>query len=425
MKKYFAPAALAAALLGTAAQAQMGGPAPSSGPKPQSHQSAGKVGKAVGEQLNAAQKAMAAKDTAGALAAVKAAQALPDKNEYETYVVNKFLSIVEINVQDYPAATVAAEAAADSTAMPDEDKADMYHNALLLSSQANQFPKAIAYGQALEAIGKLDDVTEAMLAVAYYQSKDEANAEKYAQMSIDASKAAGKSPQQNALIIQTNIEGKKNPNAARQGVEQMAVNSNDPEEWNKLIDDALSHKGVKPIDALYLFRLRYIVGGMKSEDYTILATLASQMHLDKEAATVLEQGISSGKITAGQAGSMYNAARNNAAKDAGILSAVAAAAEKAKTGQDAARLAEDYWGYGRYADVETTARLASSKGGLKDASEASMLLGMAQTAQGKTSEAQATLGSVSGDQGRTRAAQLWALYAQAKGKAAGAAPAAH
>jgi hypothetical protein len=66
------------------------------------------------------------------------------------------------------------------------------------------------------------------------------------------------------------------------------------------------------------------------------------------------------------------------------------------------------------------ARLAQTKGGLKDSGEATMLLGMAQVMQGKNAEAQTTLAGVSGAEARTRAAKLWSLYAQVKAKNAGA-----
>jgi hypothetical protein len=81
--------------------------------------------------------------------------------------------------------------------------------------------------------------------------------------------------------------------------------------------------------------------------------------------------------------------------------------------------AEDYWGYGRYADAETFARMAIAKGGMKDPSEGSMILGLALVAQGKNDDAIAALGQVSGSEGRSKAAHLWSLYAQAKKKQAG------
>ena len=387
------------------------------------------VGKAVGAQLQTAQKAMQAGDWQGALAATKAAQAVPDQNDYETYEINKFLSIEYINLKDMPNATVAAEAAADSPGLQDEDKKDIYHNALLLAVQAQQYQKAITYGQNLEKLGPLDDTLNAMMAVAYYNLKDTANAQKYAQQSIDASKAAGKQPNQNALEIMMSSQAKTNQGAAQATLEQIAVNYNNPTDWGQLIDLALSTKGIRSADAIFLFRLRVLTGAMKNpEDYTLTGSIAEQLGYPTEAVNAYQAGINAGKITSAQAGATFAKARTESAQDQRALSGIAAAAEKSKTGEQDVKLAEDYWGYGRYADVETAARRAIAKGGLKNPQEGQMMLGTALVAQGKYDEAQTTLAGVTSPPALAKAAHLWSLYAQALQKKAGAtqpAPATH
>jgi hypothetical protein len=421
MKKNLLRAAFVAALMSTvsvAGVAMMATPAAA----------ADKLSKDVATDLKAAQDALGTKDTATAMTQIKAAQALSDRTPYDDFTINRFLSAVAAQQQDFQTAAAAYDAFIATTYFadlkPEEQKA-AYHDATIVAQNVQHWPKVIEYGQKLEAMQGLDDLTETMLAIAYYQTKDNANAQKYAQMAIDAAKAKGKEPEPNALIIISNVEGKNNPDAARQAIEALVLSGNNPNDWGKLIDDALSHKGTKAIDALFLFRLRDAVGASKAEDLTMQAGLASQQHLDKEAASVLESGINSGKLTSAQATGL-SAARSAAARDAGVLNSVAAAANSSKNGQAALSLAEDYWGYGRYADVEAMAHLASTKGGLKDPGEATMLLGMAQAMQGKSAEAQATLAGVpSGGEARTRGAHLWSLYAQVKAKNAPAAPAPH
>ncbi|MGN6515135.1 MAG: tetratricopeptide repeat protein [Rhizomicrobium sp.] len=388
--------------------------------------SPGKVGKAVGEQLLAAQKAMAANDWAGALADVKQAQAVPDQNAYETYEINKFLAIIAIQTKDYATAATASEAAADSPAMPDEEKKDMYHNALLLAVQAQQYDKAVVYGQQLAQINALDDSLSAALAQAYYYLKDMANAQKYAQQSIDMAKAAGKPANQTAMEIVMSAQAQNNNQAGAEAtLEQLALQYNDPHNWGTLINVALGTKGIKDQDALYLFRLRQTTGAMSDpSDYSLMGTLAEQLGYPQEAVKVLEAGIAAGKVTSGQVGTTLTKARHDAAQDQRALAQIAAAAAKSKSGEQDVKLAEDYWGYGRFADAEAAARAAISKGGLKDPSEGQMILGLALTAQGKYAEAQTTFGSVSGSAARMKAAHLWSLYAQAKAKGT-TAPASH
>lgn len=426
MKKYFLTAALAMTLLGTTAHAQMAGRKSADDTQQPSDAKPAKgahVTPAVGVALNAAQKALQAKDFATAMTQIKAAQAVPDRTPFDDFNINQFLSAVAADTGDYGTSATAFDAVIASpsfTTLTPEEQTATYHDATVVSQNANHWPQVIAYGQKFESMGKADDLIQTMMAIAYFKTNDNANAQKYAQMAVDAAKAAGKQPEPNALIILGNIEGKTDPEAARKAIEQIILSSNNPDDWSKLIDDALSHKGTKSIDALFLYRLRYQLGAMRSDDYPVLGQIAAQLHLDKEAATTLDQGISSGKITSAQAGGTLSTSRNLAAKDAGVLSAVAAAANSSKSGQAALALAEDYWGYGRYADVEAMARLALSKGGLKDPGEATLLLGSALAVEGKYAEAQTTLAPVSGAEARARAAHLWSLYAQVKAKGAAA-----
>jgi hypothetical protein len=421
MNKSFIRAAFAAALLSTTAAAAMTITATAA----VAADNTNKVGKAVGTPLEAAQKAMQANDFQTALTAAQQAQAVPNQTPYETYVINKFLSIIYVSLKDYPNATIAAEAAADSPVMPEEDKKDILHDALELAAQANQPQKAIGYGQELEKINGLNNRTATMVAVAFYSLKDNANAKKYAQMAIDAAKAAGEKPEQNALIIISNTQGNADPEAARRSLEQLAVNGGDPGDWNRLVNDAFSQKGLADADALNLYRLLFFAGAMQSaDDYNYMGSLAEAQRDSTEAVKVFHAGVSDGKISSADANAKMGKARSEAAADEGILSTVISAAQKSKRGEDAMQVAQDLWGYGRYADVESLVRDAQTKGGAKDPGEINVLLGMAQVAQGKYDAGLATLGQVSGSPGRMRTARLWSLYAQSKQQGT-AAPAAH
>ena len=256
MKKNFLRAAFVAALMSTASVTGM---AMTTTPA----QAADQLSKDVAVDLKAAQDALTAKDIATAAAQIKAAQALADRTPFDDFTINRFLSAVAAQQQDYATAATAYDAfiAAPffNNLKPEEQKA-AYHDATIVSQNAQHWSKVIEYGQKLEAMQGLDDLTETMIAIAYFQTKDNTNALKYAQMAVAAAKAEGKEPQPNATIIIGNIEGKSDPDAARRAIETLILSSNNPDDWGKLIDDALSHKGTKSIDALFLFRLRNAVG---------------------------------------------------------------------------------------------------------------------------------------------------------------------
>jgi hypothetical protein len=387
-----------------------------------------KVSPAVGKPLSEAKKAMDAKDYATALTDIKEAQAVPDHTPIDDYRINQFLAIVAYNLKDTATATTAMEAAADSPAMPDEDKPSTYHNAFGLAAQAKQYDKAITYAHDLEALGPLDDTTSFQVALMYYNLKDSAHAQQYAQKSIDLAKAAGKQPDPDALRIVMNGQIQQNDRGAvESSLEALVVADPDnaANSWHDLVNLAFQEKGADEIDGIFLYRLKVLAGAMTDgEDYTTLASTDEQFGYPTEAVDILQKGIASGKVSTAQAGAQLAKARKDSALDQRELPEAISGAAKSKNGENEVKLGEDYWGYGRFADAEASARRAMAKGGLKYPAEGPLLLGATLVAQGKYDEAIQVFGQINGQPAAVRTAHLWTLYAQGKAKRAPAAPAA-
>ena len=362
---------------------------------------ADKVGKEVGVPLQAAQKAAEAQDWAGALASIKQAQAIASKTPYEEYVINKFLSIVAINLKDMNTARTAAEAALASPAMPPEDRKDLLHNAFILESANNNYPGIIQYGKQLEAVAPLDAEQNANMAIAYYNTKDTATAQQYAQKAIAAAKAAGKQPPQAALEITMNAQAQANPEAAVATLEQIVSQNNAPAEWSKLISVSFGAKGMNDVIAMDLYRLMLVTKSFSANEAGLAGKLANQLRYYGDAVAILE--------AAGVHGADLNTARAQAAKEQGLLNTEISAAHKSG-GTAAVNVAEALYGYGRYADAEALARQAGKAG--KNPGEAEMIVGMAQVRQGKFADAATTFQSVSGNPAMMKAAHLWGIYAR-------------
>jgi tetratricopeptide (TPR) repeat protein len=297
----------------------------------------------------------------------------------------------------------------------------MLHNALILAANGKDYPKAISYGQQLDKLNLLDDETSAMVALAYYNTKDIPTAKIYAQKAIDMAKAAGKQPNEVAMQIVMSAQAATDQNAALGTLEQIVVSYNRPDDWDQLVGVSLGTKGITNADALNMYRVLYIQGPMKTgDDYTYMGSLAEAQRNFVEARNVWQAGVAAGKISGN---AELSKARGEAASDEKIIDQAIAAAQKSKKGEDGMQIAQDLWGYGRYADVESIATAAKAKGGIKDPGEADVLIGMAQIAQGKYDAGIATLGQVAGSAARTRTAHLWVIYAQTKQKAGAAAPA--
>ena len=384
---------------------------------------ADKPSREVAKPLSDAQKAMQAGDYATALTDIKTAQAATDRTPYDDYLINSFLAQVYIGQKDYASADAPLEAAADSPAIPDDQKKSTYSNAFQLAMFAKHYQKAISYGQLLQGMNALDYKGDADMAIAYYFLKDSANAQKYAQQSIDGAKAAGQTPDENMMkIVMNGALQQKDSAGVQTSLENLAQQYNQSDSWGKLADLVLNTKGMQDIDELYLLRFKSMFPDvMVGQDYLALASVANTKGYATEAYNVMQKGIAAGKMTAAQAGPLYAQAKSGASIDEHSLGQIAASAQKSKTGEQDIKLAEDYWGYGRFADAEAAARRAISKGGMKDPNEGPMLLGMLLVMQGKYDEAVQTFSQVHGSAARMADAHLWTIYAQTQAKKAGGA----
>jgi tetratricopeptide (TPR) repeat protein len=413
MKMRTARAVLFACLMGTASAVVLTLPATPA----YAAAKAASVSAPVGKLLGPAQKLMAANDFAGALALVKQAQALPDQTDFDKYEINNFLANISLGTKDYDTADQAYEAMADSPAIPDEEKATTLHNATLLANQAKHYDKSVKYGQAYIALGgpnANDPTIIAAMAQSYYFTNDFTNAAAFAQKAIDAT-PAGQPPNRAALEIKLSSQIKaKQEDQAAATLEQIVTYYNDADDWGQIIDFALGVKGVKDIDILHIYRLRLAAkANGNEEDYRLSATLANQLGYPGEAEAFLNAGIAAGKVNRGD--KMVGAVHTAANSDRAVLPQLEKIA-RTSGGDIGMKLAETYYGYGRYAEAEAAARAALAKGGAKlDQNEANMLIGESLLMQGKTADAIAAFNAVRNPSaGMAKAQHVWLVFANRK-----------
>ncbi len=411
MNKSFVRAAVAACLMSSAVAFSPAFAA--SGPS---------VSPAVGKALEPAQKLLQANDYASAMTLIKQAQALPDQTPYDTFEINTFLASAALGLKDYDTADTAYEAMADSPAMPDTEKASTLHNATLLAAQYKHYDKAIKYATAYIALGgPPDPVVFAALAQSYYFANDFANAEATAQKSIDAT-PAGQPPNRGALeiIFGSQVKAKKQDEALLT-LEKMITYYNDPDDWGQLIGTALGVKGIKDFEALDIYRLRLPTHATTDgDDYAVWGGLALANNLPVEADTIFQAGLSAGKLSAGgKVGAQIANARSRAVTDRKTIASFDATARKSPSGELDAKLADTYFGYGRYDDAVDAARRALQKGGPKaDPAQLNMVIGMSLAIKGDAAGAMAALNAIkSPSVGMAKAIHLWTLFINSKSAA--------
>ena len=378
-----------------------------------------KISKAISKPLSAAQKALEAKDWATAIAKGKEAQALSDQTDYDTFMINYLLGLAYFNSGDKADATTAFLAATQSTTAPADQKSTVLRIALKLANDAANYSKVIELGEMALKTGPVDETVAEIVAVAYYNKNDCANALATTPKAIAAAQAAAKIPERSTYQVQLMCQNKAKDMAAEiKTLESMANLYGQPEDWGNLLEFSLgvlpTSKVFREISVLDVLRLGLITKAeLVADDYTLMADLALGLHNPGDSQNALRVGLQSGKLTQAKIGAKLNKVNADAAGDEQTLGAAEAAAAKSGTNERDVSVAEGYYSYGHYADAVRVAQRAVGKPGSKRL-QAQLLLGMSQAAMGDNANAAQSLALVKGDAGMERTAFLWSLYATRK-----------
>ncbi len=361
--------------------------------------------RSVNNALAEAQKAANGGDLATAKAAVDKARGVDDRTDYDNYMINEVALAVAVKMNDMAAADAAAEAAVESPALPEDQKPNALRTALILANNQKHFDKAIGYAKQLEAMNTTDPVAQTAITQAYYLGKDYPNALNYTQKRIAALEAAGKKPNRETLQIMLDIEvAQKDESGAEKTLEQLVAQFNDPKDWTQMIDVAMSSKGLRDVEVIWLGRLLFLTGATASpDDASLVGSTASRLTFFGDAEVAQQHG-----------GSGFPDPTARAAADKKTIQAQIAAGEK-QNGQYNAKLAEALYSYGMYPEAEAAAKRAMEKGGAKDSTEAPMVLGQALMAEDKYDDAIAAFNQIQGGGPATaRITRLWVDYANIK-----------
>ena len=373
-----------------------------------------KITPAVLKPLQAAQVANNKKDFPAAIAAIDQAKAVSDRTPYDNYMIHRFAMSVHIAMQDLPGAATEIEAALDPdpSVVPEADKASMYKTALQLASLQKHNDKAMAYAKVLQTTTPPPDAeTQTLITGALYRGGDYAGATAIAQKNVDAATAAGKAPARSDLdIIMASQVKQKDEAGAERTLETLVATYGMQEDWDQLSSVALTTKGMRDLDYVYMGRLIVLQAGkVKTADATLVGSAANsnKLGLYGDAETMQKFG--------------GPAPDPRAAADKKTLPKQIADGAK-NDGEYNVKTAEAAYGYGQYADAEKLARAAKTKPGVKDPTEPDMVIAMSLVAQGKYAEAAPIFDGVKPtNPASARVVRLWTYFTKTKANPATAA----
>ena len=363
----------------------------------------------VQKALVEAQTASKKQDFTAALAAIAKARAISARTPYDNLQITRYAMSLHVQNKDMANATVEGEAAADMdpAVIPDDEKPMVYTAGLQLALTAKHYDKAAKYAKLLQTTTPPpDENVQSMAAQAMYLGKDFAGAQELAQKNIAAAKATGKLPQRTDYeIIMSSQVQTNNQGAAEQTLEQMVATYDDPKDWAQYLAVSLGVKGMRDIDYVYLGRLMFSTKApMQPTDMQLVGSNANKQGLYGDAEQAQKQGGPAPDSRMGADRKSIPQQITQGAKEGGEYNV---------------KLAQALYGYGMFAEAETAANLAKTKGGVKDPTEADMVIGMSQLGQGKAAEAAATFDGIkAANPASARVVRLWGIHAKAKARPA-------
>lgn len=396
MNSAFRTALMAALLVGTAALTIA---EPAAGQKKgQAAQPRLALDKAERTAVAPLQAAVAARNWAGAAAALPAAQA-GARSSVGRYVVARLQLQIGLETQNLPMQAQAIDTMISSgVAEPSELPALLQNQAALVGRGTDMKRTEAAYTRLIEAD---PNNWQAMVDLARIKVdlRKPFDAPPLVDRAIAIREAAGQKPPESWYIygLRLAIDNKQAPVANRLGA-RLAAAYPSPENWRDALMGYSELAQPGQPTGLDVWRLQRAAKALAGErDYLAYAQAANSAGLAAEAKAVLDDGVSRRMVDPAKAGfkELIASAGKKAAADRAGLGAKQSGAMAAATGTAALAAGDSYFGYGDYANAATLYRAAIQKGGA-DPATAGVRLGAALALAGQRAEAEAQLRSVTG-----------------------------
>ncbi|MCZ8236505.1 MAG: hypothetical protein O9335_15235 [Inhella sp.] len=377
-----------------------------------------KVSAEVGKHLQAVQGLLKGGKFREALAKLKDAEAVPNRNAGENAVIEQMRFAGAQGAGEPDTMVRAFEALKGAGRLSGPQNLQYLEAIAGTYSRLNQHPKALQWSNRYFAEGGNSATMKQVQTAAQYYSGDMGAIIKATSAEIAATEKAGGVPARDKLELLMSAASRAKDSATEtQAAEKLLTYYPSKERWADVISRVQSNKNFSSRFQLDMLRLRLATGNMRGEaDYMELAQLAGGNGFPDEGMKAVEAGFAAGVL--GQGG---DAARHERLKkfmaqkvaDAkSAFPAAEAAARDTRDGNGLIPLGLQLAQRGEAAKGVAMIEAGIAKGNLKREDDAKLYLGMAQFLAGETAKAQATWRGVRGSDGSGDIARLWSVYAR-------------
>jgi len=353
---------------------------------------------------------------------VQQAEAFPNRTPYEDYVVNRMKLSLGSATNNNEIAMPALEAVINSGRLQGQEQADFILALGNMHYNAKDYTKAIEWFKRYQKESPTPEKVAPSLIRAYYLGGDFAGAKAALLPAIEATEKAGQKPSEEDLRLLASSANKVKDDAGYLvALEKLVAHYPNDDFWTDVLNRGVARKsGFDPqTNMINVYRLEAVtVKKMAPEEYVDLAELALRDGFPSEAKKAMDAGYAAGVLGQGSNAKAHAALRDKATKgaadDAKNIAAGEASAAKAKTGAGLVNLG---WAYATMDQGDKGVGFIQqgiAKGGLKNAEEAKLRLGMAQALAGKKAEAIQTFQTVKGGGGAGDLAKYWIVHLNQK-----------
>lgn len=375
-----------------------------------------KFSKKVQPILAKVQKAQQEEDQQGALALLDEADAVPDKNQDDSYMIAMMRLNSAIALKDNAVMEKALEGALATGRIEPAEAVKFHRNLGSLALQRNDFAKALAEFEQVMAADPSD--TQLMVEIAELERRQGNDQKAIATINraIAAKAAAGEKAEESWYRRTLAIAYDKSM-ANEVAASSLALLEAYPSATNWRDALVIYREGNKiddqgNLDILRLMRANSALTGER--DYLEYATTAILSGFPGEAKQVLDEGVSKGALQASTPAvkEMLDSVNSKVKADHASLAGLEKEANTARNGRSAMGTADAYLGYGEYAKAAALYKLALSKGEV-DTDAANTRLGFALAKSGDRAGADAAFAAVSSAP-RAQLAKYYTLWANSQ-----------
>jgi hypothetical protein len=370
----------------------------------------------IGKPVQAAIELLKAKKGKDALAKVREADPIKDKTPYEAYIVDSVRGQAAALAGDLPTAAASLDAAANSSAVPANIKAQ------LIAAAAEQYYLGKDYVNAAERMtryfkeGGNDPALRTLYIQSLYLGNEYAAAAKELLADVQTEEQAGKTPPEDRLQLLANVALKQQDSVGyANALEKLVTYHPKRDYWLAAIDATARRARFPDRLSLDLMRLKLATGTLRStSEYMEMAQLSLQAGYPAEASHIVDQGYAAGLLGTGAEASRHKRLKDLAARtlaeDDKTLGQDDAQVAAAKEGTPLLNAGFNYVLHGRNAKGLEMMEQALKKGGMKHVEDGRLRFGYALFLSQEPQRAIQAFKTVQGTDGTAALARLWVLH---------------